>query len=231
MKAIVESLTTMIMLFCGSILLGDSDGIENGDFETGDFSGWTLMGNVFMESYLPANETASYAAHFNRFNLAPNGSLAQSSVAVPDAEYELTFDLGCLTYVGLSQRIAIEVAGDDVLISDSIFQQGMSVNSFAYTTYSYSFVADSNEITVLFSDVGSNDTTATDIILDNVRLELLTNGVIGDINCDGSLDLLDVEPFVEILSSGQCTPKADINQDGKVNLLDVDPFVALLSGN
>ena len=53
---------------------------------------------------------------------------------------------------------------------------------------------------------------------------------LGDVNRDGAVDLLDVAPFVELLSSGTFTIEADINQDGSVNLLDVAPFTELLSG-
>lgn len=53
----------------------------------------------------------------------------------------------------------------------------------------------------------------------------------GDVNCDFAVDLLDVTPFVELLSTGGFNDKADINGDGAVDLLDVTPFVNLLSGN
>ena len=62
--------------------------------------------------------------------------------------------------------------------------------------------------------------------------ELLLNytpTLLGDVNGDGSVDLLDVSPFVNALAGGPFVPEADINQDGVVNLLDVQPFVALLS--
>ena len=55
-------------------------------------------------------------------------------------------------------------------------------------------------------------------------------GMIGDVNCDGSVDLLDVGPFIDVLSSAGFEAKADINQDDVVNLLDVGPFIDLLSG-
>ena len=55
--------------------------------------------------------------------------------------------------------------------------------------------------------------------------------VLGDVNCDGVVNLLDVNPFIAALSSGQYNEKADTNQDGVVNLLDVEPFIAILSGN
>lgn len=59
----------------------------------------------------------------------------------------------------------------------------------------------------------------------------LTPCTAGDINGDGNVDLLDVTPFVNLLSGGggySCA--ADINLDGAVDLLDVTPFVNLLSG-
>lgn len=51
----------------------------------------------------------------------------------------------------------------------------------------------------------------------------------GDVNGDGNINLLDVAPFVALVSDGIFQPEADVNCDGAVNLLDVSPFVALLS--
>lgn len=53
--------------------------------------------------------------------------------------------------------------------------------------------------------------------------------ILGDVNGDGVVNLLDVAPFVDAVSSGLYIPEADINQDGVINLLDVGPFVELLS--
>ena len=55
--------------------------------------------------------------------------------------------------------------------------------------------------------------------------------LLGDVNCDGLINLLDVDPFVILLSRGGFSEKADMNEDGSVNLLDVDLFIAALSGN
>ena len=64
----------------------------------------------------------------------------------------------------------------------------------------------------------------------------------GDLNCDGSVNSLDVDPFVLVLTSNapytdyytthpDCDHTlADCNSDGSINSLDVDPFVALLTG-
>lgn len=53
---------------------------------------------------------------------------------------------------------------------------------------------------------------------------------IGDINQDGIISLLDVSPFVNILTSSGFQCEADINEDGAVTLTDVAPFVAILTG-
>ncbi len=54
--------------------------------------------------------------------------------------------------------------------------------------------------------------------------------LLGDVNQDGSVDLLDVAPFIDVLTSNGFQTEADINQDGDVDLLDVAPFVVLLAG-
>ncbi len=61
----------------------------------------------------------------------------------------------------------------------------------------------------------------------------------GDLNCDGVLNVFDIDPFVLALSDPagyeaaqpDCDGMlADINADGAVNAFDIDPFVALLAG-
>ena len=71
----------------------------------------------------------------------------------------------------------------------------------------------------------------TDCGVDNWSITLvLATYVLGDINCDNVINLLDVAPFIELISTNEFDEKADVNQDGSVNLLDVGPFVALLGG-
>ena len=53
--------------------------------------------------------------------------------------------------------------------------------------------------------------------------------LLGDINNDGGVNLLDVQPFVELITSGQFDEKADINLDGVVDLLDIGPFIDILT--
>ena len=53
--------------------------------------------------------------------------------------------------------------------------------------------------------------------------------LLGDVNMDGEVNLLDVGPFVAALTAGTFILEADTNQDGNVDLLDVGPFVDILT--
>jgi len=53
---------------------------------------------------------------------------------------------------------------------------------------------------------------------------------LGDVNLDGQVDGLDVDPFVDVLLDSSYQVEADMNQDHLVNGLDVDPFVAAVVG-
>ncbi|WP_146584082.1 hypothetical protein [Posidoniimonas polymericola] len=63
--------------------------------------------------------------------------------------------------------------------------------------------------------------------------------IVGDVNDDGLLNTLDIDPFVLALTDplaydaiypGIRVERADVNFDLQVNTLDIDPFVALLTG-
>ena len=61
--------------------------------------------------------------------------------------------------------------------------------------------------------------------------KLATNlRAIRDINLDGAVNLLDVNPFVQALISEKYIVDADMNADGFVDILDVAPFVQKLGG-
>ena len=53
--------------------------------------------------------------------------------------------------------------------------------------------------------------------------------MLGDVNQDGIVDLLDVSAFVAAIT-GAFVCEADVNQDDIVDLLDVAPFVDILTG-
>ncbi len=64
-------------------------------------------------------------------------------------------------------------------------------------------------------------------------------GLVGDLNCDGTVDFFDIDPFVLAVTdpAGYAAEYpdcnfmlADCNGDGAVDFFDIDPFVALVTG-
>jgi hypothetical protein len=76
-------------------------------------------------------------------------------------------------------------------------------------------------------DFGMN--TPAYFALDGLRF-MADAPLLGDLNGDGQVDGLDVEPFVSVLVDGLFQAAADMNEDRVVNGLDVDPFVAAVIG-
>lgn len=53
--------------------------------------------------------------------------------------------------------------------------------------------------------------------------------LLGDVTVDGTVDFLDIAPFIAVLASGGFQSEADTNVDGNVDFLDISPFIGLLS--
>ncbi len=100
---------------------------------------------------------------------------------------------------------------------------------------SFEVIAAAGGIVGTFDEVTFSHTPAgtywqIEYTVNSVRITL-SDILIGDINGDGMVDLLDVAPFVDAVVTGNFLPSADINQDGIVDLLDVQPFIAILVGS
>ena len=52
--------------------------------------------------------------------------------------------------------------------------------------------------------------------------------LLGDANCDETVDFLDIAPFIALLSNGEFKAEADIDNSGVVDFLDIAPFIAIL---
>ena len=57
-----------------------------------------------------------------------------------------------------------------------------------------------------------------------------TNCLLGDVDANGTVDFLDIAPFIAVLSGGTFQCEADCDENGVVNFLDISPFIAILSG-
>ena len=83
------------------------------------------------------------------------------------------------------------------------------------------------------TNTGDNDSldpiTQGKFYIDNITITVPAI-LVGDVNGDGEVNGLDVDPFVDVLLNGPYQTEADMNEDQVVNGLDVDPFVAAVVG-
>jgi len=67
--------------------------------------------------------------------------------------------------------------------------------------------------------------------VEDYTLNVINPQLRGDVDCDGSVNAFDIDPFVRCVVNGTPTPPctdclmADIDCDGSVNAFDIDPFV------
>ena len=97
----------------------------------------------------------------------------------------------------------------------------------------YFGIISDTSFTTVFIDMGADSHWSMDDVAYTPELGL------GDLNCDGVLDVFDIDPFVLAISDpagyAAAWPDCDImladcNGDGEVNAFDIDPFVDLLTG-
>ena len=126
-------------------------------------------------------------------------------------------------------------AGTPLKDGSGFDEQLISLNDWVFRQQAFGFNNDGDMETNyglvqfnLQSVFGSTDRTHMEV--KSVEIVLSSDCLIGDVNLDGSVDLLDVTPFVTLLTTGEFQKEGDINEDGAVNLLDVTPLVELLSG-
>jgi len=57
----------------------------------------------------------------------------------------------------------------------------------------------------------------------------ITNVLKGDVDLDGTVTFLDIQPFIEVLSGGTFQAEADCDCDGDIDFLDIQPFIEILA--
>jgi len=88
------------------------------------------------------------------------------------------------------------------------------------------------KLTSLFQGNGfyiNTDPTVSSFVLAGNPFEPVF--VLGDVNQDGIVTFLDIDPLIQLLATGSFLEEADCNQDGEVNFLDIAPFIEILAGS
>jgi Ig-like domain-containing protein/immunoglobulin I-set domain protein/uncharacterized protein DUF642 len=145
-------------------------GLVNGGFEA-DYASWTATGNQGVYANGTNGLTVkdgSKAVVFNSGQSTPNGVLSQTFNVTAGATYTLSFDLGAYSTTNKgTQKVKVTVQGKALVLSQtpSVSAQGKGAR---WATQTYTFVADSNMVTLTFQDV-SGTSTNVDMLLDNVK--------------------------------------------------------------
>ena len=241
MNQMASTVFVFLMLGC-SVSLCNEQLVGNGGFEFGNVGFETDY--VFVNDGMGQPAPGSYGVTFNAAawndqfagfgGHSPLGGtmlIVNSSTVAGAAVWRQTIEVDpnstflfsyCAVSAGAGANVDV-LANGGVLVSNSL---DGAVGNWQFFTTTW----DSGQSNQLVLEIVNNNTAAAenDFAIDNVSLQQV---VFGDLNGDCVVNLLDVQPFVDFLSTGQYSMEADINRDGVVNLLDVQPFIAILSGS
>ncbi|MGD9418724.1 MAG: Ig-like domain-containing protein [Verrucomicrobiota bacterium JB025] len=144
--------------------------LVNGSFEDDD-NGWTTSGNYFViESQPPYIATdGGKLLVANGGNLPPSAVLSQDIATTPGVTYLLALDMGIVGPLASRQTLAVNVSGLSPLVSETENLVAIGASSAAWTSMTYSFVADAATTTITLSDV-SADGNGKDLLVDNIRV-------------------------------------------------------------
>ena len=168
----------------------------------------------------------------NQFELIGNGT--EGGDFNPGESITFTFDQD-VEFTSFELESVIAQDSFDILVD------GVAVLE---TTGDDAFIDDLGDLAGLTITAGSEITIAVDGVVDpnggpstSVRLESFTVEIIesstllGDVNRDGTVDFLDITPFINVLTGGDFQAEADIDQNGEINFLDIVPFIDILTAS
>ena len=177
-------------------------GINNPSIGNGDFD---LIGDGNDSADFNPGETLTFT-----FDQA----VQFTSIELESVEAEDSFDV-------LVDGVAVlETTGDDSFIDDLGGLTGLTIAAGSEITFAVDGVLET-----------ATGGAATSLRIETFTVEIVGSTLLGDVNLDGTVDFLDISPFIAVLSGGIDQAEADCNEDGEVNFLDISPFISILSGS
>ena len=181
-------------------------------------------------------------------SIAGPGEISFEGILNPDNQHDCG---GCIASLGPSAQFDIELRSNSsfdaiVNVANLNLDGNLNIslgNSFTLSGGLEFMICEINDLrNGQFNGLDEGDIVATlggvDLLIsytagngnDVALYTEIEQVLLGDVNLDGVVNLLDVQPFVSLIATGGFQLEADINKDGFVNLLDVSPFVQLLIG-
>ena len=124
----------------------------------------------------------------------------------------------------------LEANNGNGVFLDTGYDSGADAFLWGKMTFSALAPGEVQIVTVTDESLCVNGSEAFEVAHSLVTVNVGQSILVGDVNLDGEVNLLDVQPFVDALIAMEYLPQADINFDGLLDLQDVAPFVAILSG-
>ena len=130
-------------------------------------------------------------------------------------------------------RIDVEVDGIRFFVNDVLVREELNTLAIEPQDFRLNINAPDIFFAPAFSDLLQPTAVASEneifiFEVDSLVISEITT-LVGDVNLDGTVDFLDISPFIALLSSGGFLAQADIDGNGTVDFLDISPFIALLS--
>ena len=181
-------------------------------------------------------------------NGSVEGVLTVSGGTVNPGASAGTFTVTGDTTIATAGTLAVELGGTnagafDKLVTTGTLSAGGTldvslINGFAPGTGDSFDILDFNAVTgafdsILLPTLGGSLSWNTDDLLTTGVLSVIGDSILlGDLDGDGDVDGVDIDPFVQILTGNlPYDPAGDFDGDGDVDGVDIDPFVAALSGS
>ena len=189
-----------------------------------------------------------------RFNLVNEGTLTDSGISptgasAPNTTYGREFaPFDGSVFINFQFGVDLELRFDNLINTASAEIRARPFSSFPQGSVTFELYNGANLVSTLttehrgigdFFSYGVQSTELFDRLvirnredqrfsLENLRFARITTATLGDCNHDGSVNFLDITPFLSFIFVGYQT-EADINEDGITDFLDISPFIELLT--
>ena len=212
--------------------------------------GFSVTNNAGKESGLTGVASQAGPAPFDdatigddNYGAANVGNLARADgglLAVEDLDAGIAEANFVLTFSGLDDSLAYTVSGGYLHSpANDNFNLIFDADGSSATTLNTSGLPDAGYVTL--TNLSTDGSGNLEITVTRALVQLLISGVtieataagedclLGDVDLNGSVEFLDINPFIDVLSSNGFQCEADIDEDGMVTFLDIQPFITILA--
>lgn len=158
-----------------AVPLAEAQLIQNGGFETGDFTGWTFGGTAAVETGSPGSAFVHSGSHGATLGAA---ELSQAFLVTPGKSYQVSFWMNSILdqFPGMVQAtwsnfdIPNNLSLGSVSLLDTTSEPVPSLDHAGWTRYSYTLVATGNVASLDLQFYTHPDSYPDNLALDDVKV-------------------------------------------------------------